>query len=87
MLQETKRRNLVQVAMLKSAVKQFVHPSWSVIQEAGGWTMRAPPKSDSKAPSSLQVLLLGRFYVYQASESRLKKVNEAQNMNFKARWS
>lgn len=71
--------------MLKSTQKQFVHPSWKVIQEAGGWTMRAPPKSDSPAPSSLQVLLSGRFYVYQASDSRLKKVNAALNLNYKAR--
>ena len=74
----------MQVAHLKKAVKQFVHPKREVIEAAGGWTMRAPPKSDAAAPSSLQVLLTGRFYVYQASERRVRKVNKEHEMNYKA---
>lgn len=70
--------------MLKKAVKQFVHPKRAAIEMAGGWTMRAPPQSDAKAPSSLQVLLTGRFYVYQASEKRVQAVNKEHDMNYKA---
>ena len=83
-LQELKRRSLVQVAMLKKAVKQLVHPSREILHQVSGWTMRAPKKTEAAAPSSLQVLLAGKFYVYQVSESRLKKVNEKHNYNYKA---
>lgn len=74
----------MQIAMLKKAVKQFVHPPRKVLDQVSGWTMRAPKQTSSPAPSSLQVLLTGRFYIYQVRESILKKVNEANNYNYKA---
>ena len=74
---------MVQVAMLKKAERQFVHPSREAIEKASSWTMRPPRKTDSKAPSSLQVLLKGQFYIYQAVESRVKKVNEVRGLEHK----
>ena len=75
---------MIQVALLKQAVKQFAHPTRDLIERASSWTMRPPRKADSPCPSSLQVLLSGRFYIYQASESRVQKLNREQNMEYEA---
>ena len=82
--QGQRRRSLVQIAMLKKAVKQFAHPPRKIMDQVAGWTMRAPKRISASVASSLQVHLQGRFYVYQARESLLNKVNAAHNYNFKA---
>ena len=82
--QEQKKTKLLELAVVKTKVRQFVAPTQSAIEHLSSWTMKPPPNAATEKPSNIGVILVGQFYVYGVTKKMAKRTNKVLGSTYQA---